>query len=232
MLLKIFYRFVDFFPVCHHIRAYTFSLNGYLMPLCSRCTGIYSGFLVTLLFQVLCRRTANKYPARPVALFFLFSLVLLVLHSLSAGPFLWLDTNPVRLVTGLLFGSAISVLLFPLFNGFFFRRNIRKSSVGVKDFFLLIGILTFFYALYFVRIYKVFLLLSTISLAGLVTLYAMLNVLAAAVIAGWHKKKEKNILFKLRWFCTAILFFALEIFILRNNPLSIFRRILPYLKVG
>src|SRR5437868_1280699 len=46
--------------LCHGIASHSFSIAGTAMPICARCTGIYAGLLLGILFSYLGTRTPRK----------------------------------------------------------------------------------------------------------------------------------------------------------------------------
>ncbi|MGH9866729.1 MAG: DUF2085 domain-containing protein [Candidatus Polarisedimenticolia bacterium] len=104
-------------PICHQDPARSFHLAARPMGVCARCAGVQAGFLaasLALAGAVRARRKAPLRPPRPVVL------------TLAAAPMAaqWLlarlplgypalDGNPVRALTGALFGVALSTYVLP-----------------------------------------------------------------------------------------------------------------------
>jgi uncharacterized membrane protein len=111
------------YAVCHRIDSRSFHLGDRQIPLCARCSGMYLGALVGLIFQALTKPRRTGTPAKSV----LSCLVLLVLaFTLDGGnsylslfpglPHLYEPQNWLRLATGTGMGLALSAMLFPAFN--------------------------------------------------------------------------------------------------------------------
>jgi uncharacterized membrane protein len=111
------------YAVCHRIDSRSFHVGDRQMPLCARCSGMYLGALVGLVFQALRKPRRTGTPPKSV----LACLVLLVLAfaldgansylSLFPGfPHLYEPQNWLRLATGTGMGLALSAALFPAFN--------------------------------------------------------------------------------------------------------------------
>lgn len=100
--------------VCHQLPERTFEIGGHLLCVCARDTGIYIGILVGLLLVVMGRRERSG----PPSLYLILAMILpLILDGSTQALGLRTSTNQLRLVTGLLFGTAISpflVYLLPL----------------------------------------------------------------------------------------------------------------------
>ena len=112
------------YAVCHRIDLRSFHLGERALPLCSRCTGMYLGAMLTFAylggFQ---RRRAGLYPSRPIlAILVLFGVAFAVdginsyLHFFPAAPHLYEPSNTMRLITGTLMGVVLGALVLPGFN--------------------------------------------------------------------------------------------------------------------
>ena len=89
--LEWVYRF--FSAICHQAPDRSWHLAGLPLPVCIRCTSIYAGFLAAL---------SVRLPAR--TLFLRFALAAMVLEFVVAR--VWIDWEPARALSGLLFGLA------------------------------------------------------------------------------------------------------------------------------
>jgi uncharacterized membrane protein len=118
------------YAVCHQIDGRSFHLGERPVSLCARCSGMYLGALVGLVFQwILGRRRIGLPPKRVwvVLGFFLLAFAVDGLNSyltLFIGkPPLYLDApllypphNLMRLLTGTGMGLAMAAALYPSFN--------------------------------------------------------------------------------------------------------------------
>lgn len=100
-----------FSVLCHQRPDRSYFIDGHKLGVCSRCTGIYFGFALTLLAYPLLRslRTTTT-PARKWLL--LATLPLLIDFSLTFFG-VWENTHTSRLLTGLLLGSVAVFYVMP-----------------------------------------------------------------------------------------------------------------------
>lgn len=97
--------------VCHQIPERSFHLAGHKFAVCSRCTGIYAGFALAVLFYPLARPLDETETA---------SRIWLVLAALplgidfALGYFnIWANTHASRFITGALLSSVAAFYIVP-----------------------------------------------------------------------------------------------------------------------
>ncbi len=100
-----------FSVLCHQRPDRSYFIDGHEFGVCSRCTGLYFGFALTLLAYPLVRSLRTTItPARKWLL--LAALPLVIDFSLTFFG-LWENTHTSRLVTGLLLGSVAVFYVMP-----------------------------------------------------------------------------------------------------------------------
>ena len=100
-----------FAAFCHQIPARSYFSAGHKFAVCSRCTGLYAGFSLTLLFYPLLRSLrAIDWPP-PVWL--VLSAVPMAIDFLLTFLGIWENTHTSRLLTGLLLGSVSVFYVMP-----------------------------------------------------------------------------------------------------------------------
>ncbi len=95
--------------VCHQRPERTLFIGGQYLPVCARDTGAFIGLLLGYVLVLFLRRKAAKGPPN----LYLSSAMMLPLLVDSFGQILgfWTSTNALRLLTGLLFGTALTPFL-------------------------------------------------------------------------------------------------------------------------
>lgn len=146
------------YAVCHRLdeRSFHFA-DGIQLPLCARCSGMYLGVVVGLVFQALIsRRRGGMPPMRviiPLALLGLAFAIdgtnsyIYLMKTISPGrldflPTLYIPNNTLRLLTGSGAGLAIAVAIFPSFNQTVWRGWDTRPALGeLKQLAVLLGIM-------------------------------------------------------------------------------------------
>ena len=101
-----------FSAVCHQRLERSYLFNGFPLAVCSRCTGIYFGFLAGLLLLPLVRGlTAGSIPKRR----WLANAAIPLLIDFSVGAIGLINNSFFsRTATGFLFGAVLAFYLLPL----------------------------------------------------------------------------------------------------------------------
>lgn len=97
--------------VCHQISERSFHIAGHQFAVCSRCTGLYTGFAVaTLVYPLVHSLTRTDTPRRRWLI--LAAVPLLIDFSLTYFG-LWSNTHLTRFATGALLGSVAVFYVMP-----------------------------------------------------------------------------------------------------------------------
>jgi len=97
--------------VCHQIPERSFHLAGYKFAVCSRCTGLYSGFaLAALIYPIV--RSLRQTETPSIVWLFLATVPLVI--DFSLGYFsIWQNNHASRFATGALLGSVAVFYILP-----------------------------------------------------------------------------------------------------------------------
>lgn len=109
--------------ICAQIPSHSFYPGGERLPLCARNTGIYLGFIVTLIMLYATGRSrAQQLPPWPMVIVLAIGVALLALDGFNSFlldlglPHLYQPHNLLRLGTGLITGLAMGVFTHPILN--------------------------------------------------------------------------------------------------------------------
>ena len=125
------------YAVCHRIELRSFHLGDRALPLCARCTGMYLGAVLGLVFQYSRSRRRGGFPPWRVAgvlgaltLAFGVDGVNSYLHFFPGMPVLYEPQNWLRLVTGMGMGLGISAMLYPAFQQTVWAARDPRPALG------------------------------------------------------------------------------------------------------
>jgi len=135
------------YAVCHRIAERSFVIAGRPLPLCARCSGTFIGALVGLLGQILVlrRHRSADFPPIPIILILVGFMLAWAADGLNSymtlvgGPHVYEPQNWLRLVTGALQGTTLSILVYPVLNFTLWRRPSPEPAVrNLRDLGLLL----------------------------------------------------------------------------------------------
>lgn len=125
------------YALCHQLPDRSFFFHEHQSPLCARCTGMYLGFLIGLVFLIVRRRTHSaRMPATAIISVLIGFMTIMGIDGVNStisiipgAPQLYHTTNVHRIVTGTLFGIAMCMLFFPVFSTAIWRQPSGDRSV-------------------------------------------------------------------------------------------------------
>jgi uncharacterized membrane protein len=176
--------------ICAQLPTHSFYPGGEQLPLCARNTGIYLGFMVTLMtLQALGKGRVQQLPLRPIIALLAcggFAMVVDGFNSffLDLGlPHLYQPQNLLRLATGLATGLALATLMLPVLNRLLWcEYNDERSIPSWMALLLLIpGLILSFFAVASQTILFLY-PLALLSTAGLLTVLSSVNLLVILAI--------------------------------------------------
>ena len=96
---------------CHQLPERSYFIDGHQLAVCSRCTGIYAGFALTILLYPVIR--SLKHPVMPRPSWLLLAAVPLAIDFAVNFVGFWQNTHTSRLLTGAILGSAVVFYVMP-----------------------------------------------------------------------------------------------------------------------
>lgn len=121
------------YAVCHRIDARSFHIHDRQVPLCARCTGMYLGAVLGIIFQLVQGKKGKYPPLWAIIILGMFVLAFAIdgsnsyLHFFPAVEGIYEPQNWSRLVTGMGMGLAMAAAVVPAFN-----QTIWKDSEEVS----------------------------------------------------------------------------------------------------
>lgn len=192
------------YAVCHRIDLRSFQLEMRQLPLCARCTGMYLGAVLGLVFQFVTfgRRGANPtWPVIAVLAVFVVAFGVDGVNSFLAlilprGP-LYEPNNTLRLLTGTGMGLAIAAAIYPAFTDTVWADVVNLPALGDWRYFgALLGLALGMDLLVLTENWVVLYAAALISAAGVLLLLALIYSLVVVLLlrrerfylSGWQMR--------------------------------------------
>ncbi len=176
--------------LCHQQPDRTLAFGPWPMPVCARCEGLYLGFLIGLLLQIVLKKSAPVL-RRGTGVFILSAglILALVADGLGSKFHYWDSGNPARFVLGFLGGCGISIFILSLFRYTFIDRNGPFAPLVGWRFFVWAPLAFIFPAI--IHLIPLPFLLNPFSMAtliGIAAYYLTFNVAMAGALVDWRTK--------------------------------------------
>ena len=134
------------YAVCHRIDLRSFHIGDIQLPLCARCSGMYLGAMLGLIFQMITGRRRIRMPSWQILVLTSGFVLLFIVDGMNSffnliteRPGLYQPNNSLRLFTGTGMGLAISVVLFPAFNATIWSKvDPRPAFLNLRSFLILV----------------------------------------------------------------------------------------------
>lgn len=187
------------YGICHQIKARTLLFGSVYLPVCARNTGIYLGFVLSLLFllPLFHRRRPAGLPSLPMLVIGFLFILSLVVDGISSYAGWWVTNNSIRLATGLLSGSSFPLFLYPVFN-YQIWKNSSPERILTRPlhqilFFLMLGASYLIIGAQFPLLAPFF---PSLIILSVISTFWFVNMLLLSLIPIWSMKAEsfKNLL--------------------------------------
>ena len=185
--------------ICAQQPSHSFFPGGQQLPLCARNTGIYLGFIVTLLTLIASGRgRVQKLPRWPVIVVLLAGVLAMAIDGfnslyLDLGlPHLYQPHNLLRLITGLATGLALATLSLPIVNYLFWRESNERRSVESWGALLLLlpGLVISFFAVAS-QSWMILYPIALLSTAGLLSVVSGINLMIIVAVSRRDQTFER-----------------------------------------
>jgi len=178
------------YAVCHRIDLRSFQLNMRQLPLCARCTGMYLGAVIGLVFQSIGgQRRGGNPPWKVIAVlgFFVVAFGVDGVNSFLAlilqRGLLYEPNNTLRLFTGTGMGLAIAAAIYPAFTDTVWADATTEPALGgFKPLGALVGISVLINLLILSENWVVLYAAGLISAAGVLLLLAIIYSLVVVLL--------------------------------------------------
>lgn len=116
------------FSVCHQFPPRSLVIGNIILPICSRCSGLYTGFLVTaVILFIMFRKKESELP--PIYILVILALFFLstIIDGIASNFGLYNTNNNLRFITGFLCGSSIMIIIYPIFSFQYYKESIKEK---------------------------------------------------------------------------------------------------------
>ena len=163
--------------LCHQNAARSFEIEGLLLPLCQRCTGVYVGMGISFIWLLANRYYKKSLLPRSIIYVNIVSVAIMPIfgfHLLDPGPG-W------RLWSGLIFGNAVAFLILPgssliCNEGKVAKSYTRLSTLSFFVMFIFLNTIPFWFPIQ--SIYFYYMILTLIFIGLLCVLFCIVSILA------------------------------------------------------
>lgn len=178
-------------------QAHFLYIGPFTMPLCARNTGIYAGFLSTLLYLALTGRgRAAGLPALPFVGMLVLGVLAMGVDGLNSlaldigGYNLYPPDNRLRVVTGLGMGAAIGVFVLAVFNVSLRADALLERPMlgGWRDLFGIAAVGAALYSLLFFAPAGLYYPLAIFSVFGITGVLFAMNTFVTAIVTGFEAR--------------------------------------------
>jgi uncharacterized membrane protein len=116
------------FSVCHQLDSRSLIFGNIISPLCSRCAGIYIGFLISaIILFLMFRKKQSELPPLYVLIILAVFFLSTIIDGLASYLGLYMTNNIIRFSTGFLCGASIMAVLYPVFNYQYYKDPLKEK---------------------------------------------------------------------------------------------------------
>ncbi|MCI0337542.1 MAG: DUF2085 domain-containing protein [Acidobacteria bacterium] len=115
-----------FSAICHQMPDRSFHFHGFPLGVCSRCTGIYGGFLAGLIFYPLLRTVESEIS--PTRWWLIASTAPILIDSVGGSAGLFANTFHSRSITGAVCGFVAAFYILPGFVSIISSRAVKVCA--------------------------------------------------------------------------------------------------------
>jgi uncharacterized membrane protein len=194
------------YALCHQIDVRSFKIDGQPVSLCARCTGMYVGVFVGLVYQLTLGRRRSEWPDKfKLIVLGVFLLGFIVDGGNSAfklyfgSGLLYNPNNTLRLITGTGMGLAMAALILPTYSQTIWREFDPRPYLGTwVQFggFILTGAVSA--ALILTEIPFLLRFFTYIGVVGIVIILAMLYIMVLMIIFN-RENRCSSLMDTLNW---------------------------------
>jgi len=185
--------------LCSQDVSRSFDISGHFLPVCQRCTGLYLGMGISLVYLLVSRHYKKGLPPRTIAylnIACLLAMPVFGFHLLDPGPG-W------RLWSGIVYGNALIFLLLPaasiIYNpGKKFDSHTRASTISFWILFAFLNSIPLWFPVQSAPVFSAAVLLMLAGLLGVVfcvaavTVFLIKRIIISVVLKGFGNEYARS----------------------------------------
>ena len=124
------------YAICHQIDERSFHIGDRPISLCARCTGMYVGAMIGLIYVGILGHRRTEWPPKNIFVMLGIFLVSFGVDGINSAYMLFFEaillyepSNTLRLITGTGMGLVIAIVLLPAFNQTIWKEYSRRAVV-------------------------------------------------------------------------------------------------------
>lgn len=116
------------FSVCHQLSSRSLSIGAVILPVCSRCSGIYIGFFITaIILFIMFRKKENDLPPLYILVILALFFFSTIADGIASNFGLYNTNNNLRFITGFLCGSSTMTIIYPVFIFQYYKESKKEK---------------------------------------------------------------------------------------------------------
>lgn len=126
------------FSVCHQLSSRSLTVGNIILPICSRCSGIYTGFFITaIILFIMFRKKESDLPPLYILIIFTIFFLSTIIDGIASNFGLYNTNNNLRFITGFLCGSSIMSITYPIFTFQYYKESKKEKIFKKPDEFII-----------------------------------------------------------------------------------------------
>lgn len=178
------FEFLDIY-LFHWMPEKAIWIGGHTLSWDARCSGIYIGFGIGILYHLLLSKNAKNLPPLTILLTISLLFIPLFMDVVTVKYGIRQPSNDLRFLTGLLFGQALSVYLYPAFITLTVATGCEKAAID--SWYKFVGLLVITAGAFWVKSLQhiaAYYVLEMLAVFGCLSLFAI-------IILGVYKSFDR-----------------------------------------
>ena len=179
------------FSVCHQLPSRSIFIDGVKMPVDARMTGMFVGFIITIIFVLFLYSRASSMPPRHIIIIGIVSIAFLAFDGITSYAHLRETNNMIRLSTGFPVGIFMALMLQSAFNDTKTDATEQKVLSSIKHQIWLLAITLVTFGLIIGRFSFLKHVLPPLIIGGVISSFLIVNLTVFNMISS---KRPVNLL--------------------------------------